>query len=199
MHNKAMYLFFNKPFQVLCQFSAEENKETLANYLSNIPKDVYPVGRLDYDSEGLLLLTNDKKITTELLHPNRKHPRTYWVQVDGDISPAAINMLEKGVCISVNGKKHHTLPCTAFKIAPPDLPERQPPIRYRKDIPTSWISITLIEGKNRQIRKMTAAAGFPTLRLIRYAIGDYTLDNIATGNYMQLTNIDKVRLFNKTP
>lgn len=178
----------------MSQFSEEGTKMTLKNVLKNIPKDVYPVGRLDYDSEGLLLLTNDKKITHQLLQPSFKHQRTYFVQVEGDITEAAIAHLQKGVPISINGKKHITQPAIVNKIEEPGLPDRNPPIRFRKNIPTSWISITLTEGKNRQVRRMTAAVGFPTLRLVRYSIGQYSIDGMAPGAYHITNSINKEQL-----
>lgn len=171
------YFLFYKPFQVLTQFSAEGEKKTLAHFFKNIPKDIYPVGRLDYDSEGLLLLTNDKKLTQYLLEPRHKHERTYYVQVEGLLDEIALQKLAQGVTINVDGKMYKTLPAKAFVLSSePNLPERHPPIRFRKNIPTTWISLTLTEGKNRQVRKMTAAVGFPTLRLVRYSIGNITID-----------------------
>ncbi len=181
------YYLFNKPYQVLSQFTKEGDKQTLADYFPSIPKDVYPVGRLDYDSEGLLLLTNDKPLTNRLLNPSFAHPRTYWVQVEGIITQEAIKELEKGVLIAVEGKKYKTKEAKATIITNEiDIPARNPPIRFRKNVPDSWLSLTLIEGKNRQVRKMTASVGFPTLRLIRYAIGNLNLSTIAVGNYIKL-------------
>lgn len=156
---------------MLSQFSKEGVHPTLADLDFKFDKDIYPVGRLDADSEGLLLLTNDNYFKTKLLDPKYKHERTYWVQVDGEISPEACDMLSKGVDIAINGKKHKTLHAKACSMEEPIIPERNPPIRFRKNIPTSWLSLTLHEGKNRQVRRMTAAVGFPTLRLIRAAIG----------------------------
>lgn len=180
------YIAFHKPYRVLCQFSPEGDKETLADYLQGLPKDVYPVGRLDYDSEGLLLLTNDKNLNHQLTEPKFAHSRTYWVQVDGDITNEAIKKLEQGVIINLNGKEYKTLPARAEKmIDEPGVAPRNPPVRFRANIPTSWIALTLTEGKNRQVRKMTAAVGFPTLRLIRYAIGKLTLDNMQPGEHME--------------
>ena len=182
------YYIFYKPYEVLSQFSAEGDKKTLAHYLSSLSKDIYPVGRLDYDSEGLLLLTNDKALTHQLLEPKFAHKRTYYVQVDGDITNEAIAQLSNGVTINVNGKLYNTNPAIAEKIDEPVLPERNPPIRYRKNIPTSWLSLTLTEGKNRQVRKMTAAVGFPTLRLVRYSIGMQTIDGMEAGQYKEVGN-----------
>lgn len=169
---------------VLSQFSAEGDKKTLADYFEGISKDVYPVGRLDYDSEGLLILTNDKQLTHRLLEPKFAHKRTYYVQVDGDITEEAIAQLCKGVIINTDGKEYKTKPAAAKKITEPILPERNPPIRVRKNIPTTWIALTLTEGKNRQVRKMTAKVGYPTLRLVRYSIGSITIDGMQPGDYV---------------
>ncbi|MBS1688412.1 MAG: pseudouridine synthase [Bacteroidetes bacterium] len=178
------YYIFYKPFQVLSQFSREGEKATLAGYLKNIGKDIYPVGRLDYDSEGLLLLTNDKPLTHQLLDPSFAHKRTYWVQVEGMINDEAIRKLQQGIQINVNGKMYKTKPAIA-KIfeEEPKVPERNPPIRFRKDIPTSWVSLTISEGKNRQVRRMTAAVGFPTLRLIRNSIGMVSINDMQPGDF----------------
>jgi len=190
------YYIFYKPFQVLSQFSKEGEKATLADYLKNISADIYPVGRLDYDSEGLLLLTNDKPLTHQLLDPSFAHPRTYWVQVEGLIDEEAIKKLQAGVMINVNGKMYRTKSAIAkiFEHAP-DVPERNPPIRFRKNIPTSWLSLTLTEGKNRQVRKMTAAVGYPTLRLIRYSIGEITIQALEPGKYIEVDAEIKTGLF----
>lgn len=178
----------------MSQFSKEGDKLTLADVLTDIPKDVYPVGRLDYDSEGLLFLTNDKSLTHQLLDPQFAHERTYYVQVEGDITAEALEQLCKGVTININGKSHLTLPAKAVLIDTPALPERNPPIRFRANIPTSWISLTLTEGKNRQVRRMTAAVGFPTLRLVRYSIGAYTVAGMESGAYTIADRIDKNKL-----
>jgi len=191
------YFIIYKPYQVLSQFSREGEKAVLADYFK-VPKDVYPVGRLDYDSEGLLILTNDKSLNHRLLDPKFAHEREYWVQVDGAITVEALQGLDKGVDIKVDGKTHHTRPAKAklFEEAP-GVPERNPPIRFRKSIPAPWISLTLTEGKNRQVRKMTAAVGFPTLRLIRYRIGNLTLGNMQAGDIVPLTADEiKAALFN---
>ena len=180
------YYLFYKPFRVLCQFSPEGGKQTLADYL-NVPGDVYPVGRLDYDSEGLLLLTNDKSLNAQLLHPQRAHERVYWVQVEGAVTPDALERLNKGVVINIDGKQHKTLPAKARLIKEePDLPPRNPPIRFRQHIPVSWISLSLTEGKNRQVRRMTAAVGFPTLRLVRWQIRAATIRGLQPGEYRML-------------
>lgn len=181
------YFLFHKPYQVLTQFSRDGDKQTLADLLPHLPKDVYPVGRLDYDSEGLLLLTNDRQLTHRLLDPKFNHPRTYWVQVEGAVTDEALEQLQQGVAISIDGKQHRTKPALAKRLGDqPDVSERNPPIRFRKNIPTTWIALTLTEGKNRQVRRMTAAVGFPTLRLIRYAVGSITLDGLEPGAYQEV-------------
>jgi 23S rRNA pseudouridine2457 synthase len=187
---KLHYYLIYKPFQVLSQFSAVEGKETLADYF-DFPKDVYPIGRLDYDSEGLLLLTNDKTLNAKLLEPAKAHEREYWVQVEGSITPEALGQLSKGVSIQIDGKTHHTLPAKAIALsAEPNLPARNPPIRYRQNIPTSWLSLTLQEGKNRQVRRMTAAVGFPTLRLVRWRLGRLTVSGLEPGDYRILQSTE---------
>ncbi len=175
------YFVLYKPYEVLSQFSKEGDKKTLKDICS-VPVDVYPVGRLDYDSEGLLLLTNDRTMNAALLQPAKGHSRTYLVQVEGAITSQALQQLQNGVEISVNGTTHLTRPAKAKLLEKePAVPERNPPIRYRKNIPTSWIELTLTEGKNRQVRKMTAKTGFPTLRLIRYRIGKLSADGWESG------------------
>lgn len=185
------YFLINKPYGVISQFTKEGNHQTLAD-LYEFPKDVYPVGRLDTDSEGLLILTNDKSLNHALLSPSKKHERTYWVQLEGAISDEAIAKLCKGVSITIDGKKHITLPAKAELLFPQNITERNPPIRFRKNSPTSWISLTLHEGKNRQVRRMTAAVGFPTLRLIRVAIKDITLESL---NKKSVVEIDGKELY----
>lgn len=181
------YFIIYKPFQVLTQFSPHAGKATLKDYFP-VPENVYPVGRLDYDSEGMLILTNDTNLNHRLLNPQYKHEREYWAQVEGRITEEAINNLQKGVIISIDGKQHKTLPCkSSLFIQPPLVAERNPPIRFRKKISVSWISLTLTEGKNRQVRRMTAKVGFPTLRLIRYRIEKLTLQNMQPGDMKELT------------
>ena len=160
-----------------------------------VPGDVYPVGRLDYDSEGLLILTNDKKLNHYILHPANAHEREYWVQVESIITSAAINKLLKGVHITVNGKNHFAK-CIHAKTfeTPPVVAVRFPPIRERKNIPVSWIRMVLTEGKNRQVRKMTAAVGFPTLRLIRYRIGRINLEQLEPGEMKTLSQQEMYNL-----
>jgi len=188
------YCIIHKPFNVLSQFTSQDGKQTLKNYF-DVPVDVYPVGRLDYDSEGLLILTNDKKLNEALLHPRHAHAREYWVQVDGSITQDAIADLQQGVVISVDGKQHHTKPCSAALFqGEPVVAQRNPPVRFRKNIPTSWIKIILTEGKNRQVRKMTAAVGFPTLRLIRYRIVNCTLDGLEPGAMRVLSKKEMLQL-----
>jgi len=180
------YIAFYKPYGVLSQFTAEcPSQHTLADYL-DLPKDVYPIGRLDKDSEGLLLLTNDNRFKHALLDPRHKVPKRYYCQLEGIITNEAIHALQRGVDIVVRKKTYHTLPADVRRIEPPDLPERQPPIRYRKTVPTSWIAITLREGKNRQIRKMCARVGFPVLRLIRTGVGHYTMQNLQPGQWTHI-------------
>jgi 23S rRNA pseudouridine2457 synthase len=181
------YYLLYKPFQVLSQFTSEGGKRCLKDIIE-VEKDVYPVGRLDYDSEGLLLLTNDASINHQLLHPSFEHQRTYWVQVDGAITMAAANALSKGVMINIDGKQYQTKQATV-KLLPDDLqvPDRNPPIRFRKSIPATWAAITLTEGKNRQVRKMFAAVGFPVLRLIRAQMGNYTISKMQPGDLLSLT------------
>lgn len=171
------YFIVYKPYNMLSQFTQETATQiTLQNLPFSFPKDVYPVGRLDSDSEGLLLLTNDTKLNHALLNPQFRHKRTYWVQVEGAITETALQQLAKGVKISINGKSYLTEKAEAQLLSPePNVPERNPPIRFRQNIPTSWIALTLTEGKNRQVRRMTAAVGFPTLRLIRAKIGNLTI------------------------
>ncbi len=186
MHDYRYFIIY-KPFRVLTQFSTKEDKKTLADYF-DVPKNVYAVGRLDYDSEGLLILTNDTALNHRLLTPQYNHEREYRVQVEGSITKDAIDNLQKGVVISIDGKQHKTLPCKSFLfIQPPLISERNPPIRFRKNIAVSWISLTLTEGKNRQVRKMTAKVGYPTLRLIRYRIEKLTLENMHPGDIKELT------------
>ncbi len=159
----------NKPFGVLSQFSGEPAEATLRAYVPC--PNVYPAGRLDKESEGLLLLTDCGQWQNRISHPRHKWPKTYWVQVEGEITEDALRRLAQGVRLA-DGP---TRPAQAVRIAPPPLWPRVPPVRYRKSVPTSWIALTLWEGRNRQVRRMTAAVGFPTLRLVRMAIGPYDL------------------------
>lgn len=187
------YFIVYKPFNVLSQFSSTDGKKTLKDFY-DVPSNVYPIGRLDYDSEGLLILSDDKKLNQNLLDPLHEHEREYWVQVDGNISEDAMAKLQNGVSININGKMYDTKQCIVKKFShPPNVSERNPPIRFRKSIPDSWIKIILKEGKNRQVRKMTAAVGFPTLRLIRYRIEKITLDDLLPA---EMKIISKQELYN---
>lgn len=181
------YYIIYKPYEVLTRFTPEGNKACLADYFK-VPSDVYPVGRLDYDSEGLLILTNDKTLNQQLLLPQHAHEREYWVQVDGAITSEAVQRLEAGVQINVDGKLYRTKRCRAEIFEEePLLPPRNPPIRFRKSIPAPWIRMVLQEGKNRQVRRMTAAVGFPTLRLVRYRMEDITIAGMQSGEMVELS------------
>lgn len=182
-----LYFIVYKPFNVLTQFSFEEGKKTLKDFFP-VPRDVYPIGRLDYDSEGLLVLTNDKQLNHRLLNPLAHYEKEYWVQVEGLISQASLTKLETGVTIAVNSKPYRTKSCKAelFPVPPP-VPDRDPPIRFRKNVPTSWIRLILTEGKNRQVRKMTAAVGYPTLRLIRARLGNLGIAGLEPGEMKELS------------
>lgn len=173
-------ILLNKPYGVISQFSEHEKHPPLSNFISE--KDFYPAGRLDHDSEGLLILTDEGKVQHCLSHPKHKQPKTYWVQVEGEITDEALSALEKGVELK-DGK---TLPAKAKKLQEPDLWPRDPPVRYRAAIPTSWCELTIAEGKNRQVRRMTAAVGFPTLRLVRYSIGEFTIDGLSPGEWRKI-------------
>jgi len=171
---------FNKPFGVLSQFTVEANHPTLADYI-NIAK-VYPAGRLDRDSEGLLLLTDDGKLQQRIADPQFKKTKTYWVQVEKHPDEAALQQLRDGVKL----KDGFTRPAEVSLIDEPILWERNPPVRFRKNIPTTWLSLTISEGKNRQVRRMTAAIGYPTLRLIRISVGDWQLDDLSPGQWREV-------------
>lgn len=180
-------ILFNKPFQVLCQFSPQDGKATLADHLS-IPK-IYPAGRLDYDSEGLMLLTDDGKLQHAIAHPDHKEAKTYLVQVEGVPDATTLARLQAPLDLG----DFVTLPCKAVQIAEPEwLWPRNPPIRQRAEQPTSWLAITLEEGKNRQVRRMTAAVGLPTLRLVRSAIGGISLAShpLMPGEWMEVSPKD---------
>jgi len=170
---------------MVTQFSGEG--ETLADIDFRFPKDVYPVGRLDKDSEGLLLLTNDKRLNHKLLNPKFAHQRTYWVQVEKIPLEEQLQQLSKGVVINLKGKTHKTLHAKIRLFEkPPQVWERDPPIRFRKNIPTAWLEMTLKEGKNRQVRKMTASVGHPTLRLIRHSIEGLNIDEMKIGGVLEI-------------
>lgn len=173
-----MIILFNKPYDVLCQFTDESGRATLADFIKQ--KEVYAAGRLDRDSEGLVVLTDDGKLQHLITDPKHKMSKTYWVQVEGRVDDAALKQLRHGVAL----KDGVTMPARAERMdEQASLWQRNPPIRERKNIPTSWLSLTLTEGRNRQVRRMTAATGYPTLRLIRYRIGNWTIDGIANGEY----------------
>ncbi len=176
------YLIFYKPYDVLSQFSSTDQGHTTLKSFISVP-GVYPVGRLDRDSEGLLLLTNDGKLQNRLCHPQFRHPRTYWAQVER--IPDADSL--KQLCQGINIRGYTTLPAQAKLLSEPSLPPRIPPIRFRKHVPTAWLQLTLREGKNRQVRRMTAAIGFPTLRLVRVSIGHLHLGNLQPGQWRYLT------------
>jgi 23S rRNA pseudouridine2457 synthase len=182
-----MLIAFNKPYGVLSQFTPDDSpNRTLADF--GFPKNVYPIGRLDADSEGLLLLSNEAELNQRLLHPRHAHQREYWAEVEGIPTREALHDLELGVL--VQGIK--TLPCRAWILKPqPTLPPRDPPIRFRKTVPTCWIALEIVEGKNRQVRRMTAAIGHPTLRLLRTRIGRYKTGKIVPGEWKVLTNADR--------
>ncbi|NWO05837.1 MAG: pseudouridine synthase [Alteromonadaceae bacterium] len=176
----ARLLVFNKPFQVLSQFTDDRSgtpRATLADWIDQ--PGFYPAGRLDYDSEGLLLLTNEGALQHRIASPRNKMPKTYWVQVEGEISDDAINQLSQGVEL----KDGPSRPANVRRITEPDLWPRHPPVRHRESVPTCWLELTITEGRNRQVRRMTAAVGHPTLRLVRYRIGEWSLDNLSPGEY----------------
>ncbi len=177
-------LLFHKPYGVLCQFTPDQpGQKTLADF--GFPKGVYPVGRLDMDSEGLLLLCDEPGFNHRFLDPEQGHPRAYWVQVEGEPDEVAVKKLKSGG-IDIQG--HKTRPCRVERMEnEPDVPPRDPPVRFRKSIPTAWLRIELVEGKNRQVRRMTAAVGFPTLRLIRCKIGGLDEFTLAPGEWRELS------------
>ncbi|MEI6444672.1 MAG: rRNA large subunit pseudouridine synthase E [Nostocales cyanobacterium ELA583] len=188
MNNR--YIIFHKPYGVLSQFTQESPKHiTLKEYI-DVP-DVYPVGRLDWDSEGLLLLTNDGQLQHRLAHPRFGHQRTYWAQVERIPDIDAIYKLQNGVEI----QDYRTRPAQVrLLLEEPSVVQRIPPIRFRKSIPTAWLEMTLTEGKNRQVRRMTATVGFPTLRLIRVSIANIQLHDLAPGQWRELTSLEVTRL-----
>ncbi len=188
-----MLVAFNKPFGVISQFTPDGSlNRTLAEF--GFPKELYPLGRLDADSEGLLLLTDEGDLNERLLHPRAQHERTYWAQVEKIPTIPALERLEKGVAI----QDYKTLPCRAHILDPqPQIPPRDPPVRYRKNVPDRWIELTLTEGKNRQVRRMTAAVGHPTLRLIRIAIGRLKLSDLSlnSGGWREVTKEQRRAIF----
>ncbi len=187
-----MLLAFHKPYGVLSQFTPEPGSRwrTLAEF--SLPKNVYALGRLDADSEGLLLLSDEAGLNSTLLDPNRGHRREYWAQVEHIPDASALAKLERGIRIG----DYTTRPCHVRRLEPPpSLPPRDPPIRFRKNIPDSWLSLELVEGKNRQVRRMTAAIGHPTLRLIRVRIGNFVLGELAPGKWRELTAAERAAVF----
>lgn len=173
-------ILLNKPYGVLTQFSDGQGRATLADYVP--VKDVYPAGRLDRDSEGLLLLTNDGRLQAQIAEPRYKTSKTYWAQVEGAATEQQLQQLRQGVLL----KDGMTLPSEAELLGEPELWLRDPPIRYRASIPTSWISLTISEGKNRQVRRMTAAVGLPTLRLVRVRVGQWSLQGLRPGEWREV-------------
>src|SRR3954471_1601330 len=186
-----MLIAFNKPYGVLSQFTPDgSSNRPLSEF--GFPKNVYPIGRLDADSEGLLLLTDEGELNQRLLQPNQSHQRTYWVQVERIPDNAALAKLEAGLHI----QGHKTRPARARVLGPqPDIPPRDPPIRFRKNVPDIWLELKLVEGKNRQVRRMTAAVGHPTLRLIRVAIGKFEPGKLPAGNWRELNRAEQEALF----
>ena len=186
-----MLLAFHKPYGVLSQFTPDGSRHRpLAEF--DFPKGVYPLGRLDAESEGLLLLSDEAELNARLLHPTRGHRRTYWAQVERVPAREALAKLERGVVIG--GRK--TLPCRAWLLDPqPEMPPRVPPIRFRKNVPEAWIALELIEGKNHQVRRMTAAIGHPTLRLVRVKIGAFELSALEPGCWRELSAAERAAVF----
>lgn len=177
-----MLIALNKPYGVLCQFTDRSTppRRTLAEF--GLPPDVYAAGRLDHDSEGLLLLTDDGALAHRLTDPRHKEPKTYWVQVEGEPSDAQIDALRRGVALNDGPTRPAKVQC----LDAPALWQRDPPVRFRKTVPDAWLEITISEGRNRQVRRMTAAVGLPTLRLVRVAIGPHRLGDLAPGQWRQL-------------
>lgn len=184
------YFALNKPFGVLSQFSSESGHPGIADLNLNLPKDVWPCGRLDRDSEGLIILTNDLRYRHELTDPNKNHPKKYWVQVEGIWTAAATAAMGTSMTIRTKGKNILLRPAQAKMMESPMVWDRMPPVRFRQNVPTSWVEIHLLEGKNRQVRRMTAQVGFPTLRLIRQQIGELSLLdlNLLNGHCLELTS-----------
>ena len=180
-----MLIALHKPYGVLSQFTAEvEGQRTLAE--CGLPSGVYPVGRLDRDSEGLLLLTDERRRVAALLDPAREVPKTYIVQIEGAPQPAQLQRLRAGVDVRVKKRTHRTAPAVVEEVPDPGFAERRPPVRFRKTVPDAWLRLTITEGKNRQVRRMCAAVGLPVLRLVRVAVGDYLLGGLSPGAWREL-------------
>jgi 23S rRNA pseudouridine2457 synthase len=190
-----MLLAFHKPYGVVSRFTSDGSpNRTLAEF--NFPKGVYPIGRLDADSEGLLLLSDEAALNEKLLHPKHAHERIYWAQVEN--VPTAENLRQLAGGVMIQGRR--TLPCRAWLLEPqPEVGPRTPPIRIRKSIPTAWIGLELVEGKNRQVRRMCAAIGHPTLRLLRVRIGRFELGGLATGAWKELSAAERARVMEQLP
>lgn len=184
MMKSLVYVAFHKPYGVVCQFSGEKPEETLAHF--NLPKDIYPVGRLDKDSEGLLILSNDGQFIDQMLNPKNEKEKIYWSQVENIPSEDSLDKLRAG---GIKIENYKTAPARV-QIIYPEIPARNPPIRERKTVPTSWIELAITEGKNRQVRKMTASINHPTLRLIRVKVGDFELGNLKSGEWVQIKKSD---------
>jgi 23S rRNA pseudouridine2457 synthase len=190
-----MLLAFHKPYGVISQFTTDGSRHaTLAGF--GFPPRLYPIGRLDADSEGLLLLSDEAALNRRLLHPLQQHPREYWVQVERVPAPGSLQQLSEGLRV----QNRLTRPCRVRLLDPaPELPPRTPPIRHRKSVPTAWLTMELIEGKNRQVRRMTAAVGHPTLRLVRVRIGGYRLGGLAPGAWVTLEGAAREAVFGGSP
>jgi 23S rRNA pseudouridine2457 synthase len=181
-------ILLNKPYQVLSQFSDKDGRATLGDFVAT--PEVYPAGRLDYDSEGLMLLTDDGKLQARISQPASKTPKTYWAQVEGEPSTSQLESLARGVDLKDGPAKAMTARAIA---GPENLWERNPPIRYRASVPDSWIELVITEGRNRQVRRMTAAVGLPTLRLIRYSVGPWSIEGLQPGDWRKISSEDAWR------
>jgi 23S rRNA pseudouridine2457 synthase len=182
---KHLYFIIHKPYKILSQFTDEGANRGL-RAIFNLPKNVYPVGRLDLDSEGLLILTDDKSLNNKLLNPKHDHKRTYWVEVDGEPTKESLSQFRNGLDININGKTHRTKKADVNRITP-EMDERDPPVNYKKHPKRVWLEIILTEGKNRQVRRMTAKIGHPTLRLIRVGIEQLNLEPLKSGEISQIS------------
>jgi 23S rRNA pseudouridine2457 synthase len=183
-----MFRYFKiyKPYGMLSQFTPEAGHDSLSNLDFKFSKDVYPVGRLDHDSEGLLILTNETSVNKLLLAPGNKIEKTYWVEVEGELNDEAVEQLQRGIKINMKGIIFQTAPAKVRRMNVPDVESRNPPVNYKKHPVTSWIEIKITEGKNRQVRKMTAKVGHPALRLIRFAVGKMSLKGMNPGTVTEI-------------